>query len=96
MGRCNEHGLGVPKNFERAFHHYRVAFMQGAGGAANELGCCFLFGRGVPKKFEKTAMEDAATLFQHGAELDQDPACQFNLGACYLYGNGVQKNPAEA
>jgi TPR repeat protein len=97
LGRCHEHGLGVPKNLDRAFHHYRLAFVRGTGGlAANEFGLCFLHGRGVPKEYERTASEHAADCFQHGAEIGQDKACQFNLGVCYLYGAGVQKNPAEA
>lgn len=49
LGKRLLHGLGVPKNEERAAALFRQAADQGHAGAQFELGECYYYGRGVPK-----------------------------------------------
>ena len=54
MGVSYWKGRGVPKDYDKAFEHYQIAYEKGAGPvSAYNLGCCYYFGEGTAKDLEK-------------------------------------------
>lgn len=53
LGYFCEHGLGVPKSYEKAVSYYKAGFDRGDTDCAGYLGRCYELGQGVPKSLEK-------------------------------------------
>lgn len=77
---CYIEGLGVEKDYKKAFEYLKKAADQGHTMAQNTLGKCY-FDADYGKAFE---------YFKRAA--DQGYAyAQYNLGVCYIEGFGVEK-----
>ena len=76
-------GQGVPKDYGKAAHWFRLAANQGNARAQYSLGLLYYKGQGVPKDHGKGAHWFRLAANQGNAR------AQFNLGLLYWIGHGV-------
>lgn len=81
-------GLGVSKDFKKAFQLLHEAAKNGKSSAESEqiLGQAFLLGSGVPKSYQK------ALQWYHLAAEKGSKEAQNELGFMYFVGNGVEQD----
>ncbi len=81
-------GLGVSKDFKKAFQLLHEAAKNGKSSAESEqiLGQAFLLGSGVPKNYQK------ALQWYHLAAEKGNKDAQNELGFLYFVGNGVEQD----
>lgn len=86
LGVAYDRGEGVPQDYRRAAHWYRIAAQRGWAQAQLSLAVMCQFGQGVPR--------DAAEAAQwYGRAARQGlPAAESSLAALYAAGEGVAKN----
>ena len=83
-------GIGVKRDYKKAFKILSAAAEKGHSDAQYNLGLLYLNGHGVKKN---TA--DAIKWYRKAAEQGNSLA-QFNLGVCYDTGEGVPRDEVEA
>ncbi len=81
-------GLGVSKDFKKAFQLLHEAAKNGKSSAESEqiIGQAFLLGSGVPKNYQK------ALQWYHLAAEKGSKEAQNELGFLYFVGNGVEQD----
>ena len=90
LGVLYETGDGVPKDYGKAAHWYRLAANQGVAEAQASLGFLYDEGWGVQQDYGK-----AAHWYRLAANQGNDHA-ELYLGTLYYYGRGVPQNYARA
>ena len=88
---CYKEGIGVEKDFKKAFELWNLSTNKMNIEAQNYLGECYLNGIGVDININK-----AIELFTLSAYLDNNMNALYNLGICYKDGNGVDKDMDKA
>lgn len=91
LGVFFDNGQGVPQDYKKAMHWYRLAADQSAGhegiaDAQTNLGMMYQAGRGVPKD-----SKEAVRWYRLAADQGNARA-QFNLGLMYSKGDGVTQD----
>ncbi|KAF9158935.1 hypothetical protein DFQ26_007099, partial [Actinomortierella ambigua] len=81
-----ERGVGVEKDYQKAYEWYRRAAENGSIEAQNKTGDFFYFGRGVPKSLEN------AVNWKRCAARGGHSVAQRDLGRMYEYGLGVEQD----
>ena len=83
LGKRYRTGRGVPRNYSKARHWYRIAAESGHVDAQNDLGSMLLNGRGGP-------VDKETALHWYEASAKQGSAvAQYNLAKRYQYGQGT-------
>jgi uncharacterized protein len=90
LGLMYAKGKGVPQDFQKAMHWYRLAADQGFAKAMSNLGGMYSKGHGVPKDYTQ-----AIRWYEEAAE-QQLPEAQYNLGVMYKEGHGVARDLVSA
>lgn len=90
MGEVYRYGLGVKRNYKKAFEFYQKASEFGVNAALVALGECYLYGLGVDK-YEALAYKN----FCDASELGNKKAL-LNKAILLQNGSGVEKNVEEA
>ena len=91
FGNRYYYGIGILKDYKRAFAWYKRSAEQGHPEAQNKLGFCYYnHGYGVQQD-----LEQAFAWYRRSAE-QGSPEGQFNLGICYIYGIGIEKDRKKA
>jgi len=90
LGVMYAKGRGVPQDFQKALHWYRLAAEQGFAKAMANLGAMYSKGNGVPKDYAQ-----AIHWYEEAAE-QQLPEAQYNLGVMYKEGHGVARDLVQA
>jgi TPR repeat protein len=91
LGRCNEKGYGVLRDFINTFFWYRKAANRENAVAQYYLGKCYVY---LTIRSEED-LKQAVFWYQTSAEQNYVRA-QYTLGLCYKTGLGVEENPAQA
>lgn len=66
LGLCYEEGLGVLKDYEKAYYWFQLAVKNGAGACAeHNLARCFRLGRGISEDKEMANKYEALAV-KHG------------------------------
>jgi TPR repeat protein len=65
LGLKYENGHGVPKNYAKALHYFRLAAAQGSAAGEDDLGYMYEHGRGVPQDYA-TALHWYRLAVAHG------------------------------
>jgi TPR repeat protein len=90
LGVMYAKGRGVPQDFQKAVHWYRLAAAHGFPKAMSNLGGMYSKGHGVPKDYAQ-----AIRWYEEAAE-QQLPEAQYNLGVMYKEGFGVARDLVQA
>ena len=90
LGDIYRMGLGLPKDFKRAFHWYQRAAENGDIKSQANLGYCYLSGKGTEVDYSK-----ALKLITNAAEQGNKEA-SLMLGYCYFYGVGIDEDKHKA
>ena len=90
LGYCYACGIGVEKDYKKAFEWYRKAAEQGDRSATGNVGWCYETGNGVAKD-EKEAVKWYGKAAEKG-----DAWSQNKLAFCYACGIGVEKDYKKA
>ncbi|MHB8370669.1 MAG: caspase family protein, partial [Leptospirales bacterium] len=90
LGFLYNGGQGVPKDYGKAAHWYRLAARQGYADAQFNLGILYDNGHGVPKDYGKAAH------WSRLAARQGDAQAQYNLGIDYNNGQGVPQDYGKA
>jgi hypothetical protein len=90
LGHMYFHGEGVPQDYTKAAHWYRLSADQGNAAAQSGIGYMYHNGKGVPQN-------DAEALRWNLLSAKQgDAKAQNNIGTMYYYGQGVTQDYAES
>lgn len=90
LANCYRKGIGIEKNYEKAFYWWQKASEQENQDAEFRVAICFLQGEGVTRD-EKAAFKKFLSLAEKG-----HAKAQFAVGNAYQGGIGVQKNESKA
>ena len=90
LGVMYAKGRGIPQDFQKALHWYRLAAEQGFPKAMANLGGMYSKGYGVPKDYAQ------AIHWYEEAAAQQLPEAQYNLGVMYKEGHGVARDLVKA
>ena len=90
LGNWYTHGLGVKKDYKKAFKYFLSAAQKGHPSAQYDVGVSFEKGAGTIKNLEK------AFKWYRKAALQNDPTGQMELGLCYFHGVGIARNIKKA
>ncbi len=90
LGVMYAKGRGVPQDFQKAIHWYRLAAEQGFPKAMSNLGGMYSKGYGVAKDYAQ-----AIHWYEEAAE-QQLPEAQYNLGVMYKEGHGTARDLVQA
>lgn len=90
LGVMYAKGRGVPQDFQKSVHWYRLAADQGFSKAMSNLGRMYSKGYGVPKDYAQ-----AIHWYEEAAQ-QQLPEAQYNLGVMYKEGQGVARDLVQA
>jgi SEL1 protein len=81
---------GLPRDYDRAFHYFRIAAETGDPTAISHLAYCYQMGYGTPSD-----NITAKALYEKAAGLESATA-QTQLGIMYYYGWGVERDVVRA
>ena len=86
LGYIYQHGEGVPVDYKKALHYFKLAAEGGSTMAYSNIGFMYGKGAGVTQSHEK------AFQYYKVAAAKGDEGAQCNVGACYYHGYGVEKD----
>ena len=86
LANCFLKGIGVEKDFDKAFLWYERSANKDNPDGQYGLGLCYYLGNGVAQNYK-----EAVELFKKAAAKDQ-PGSLWRLGHCYEHGQGVVKD----
>ncbi|RUO97194.1 hypothetical protein BC936DRAFT_140834 [Jimgerdemannia flammicorona] len=87
LGNYYGNGLGVKRDIDKAFRHYKLSAEGEEPSGMSNLGVAYVNGEGTPVNMQK-----AIEIYTKAAEKNH-PVAQYNLGTIYAGGRpGVEKN----
>ena len=89
LGSFYERGVGVARNYSKAFEWYEKAAKSGKAEGWFNMGVCHEIGMGVSSNIAK-----AVECYQKAADMGLALA-MYKISALYINGNGIAKNPAK-
>jgi len=93
LAKCYEFGIGVARNYKKAFELYKKAGVEGHSVAKVYVGYCYERGIGVKKSYAR-----AISIYNDCLTKDEDAVNLANLylGLCYYHGVGVKSDLGKA
>ena len=85
-----EHGIGIPKDLERAAEWYALSAKLGFAGSQNNLGDMYEKGEGLPQSYVH------AIYWYTMAAMQGEPTAYWSLGSLFSQGRGVPKDYVES